>query len=102
MAPEVTHVYHQYVIQVDDRDAVQRRLAARGIETGIHYPIPCHLQEACRYLGYGPGALPETERCVGRILSLPVYPELTEEQRQRVLTGLLEAVGSTAMEEQRV
>ncbi|OGO50361.1 MAG: erythromycin biosynthesis sensory transduction protein eryC1 [Chloroflexi bacterium RBG_16_68_14] len=101
-APDVTHVYHQYVVQVDDREAVRAELARRGVETGVHYPIPCHLQEACRGLGYGPGALPVTERCAGRILSLPVYPELTEEQRARVVTSLLEATASKSMEEQRV
>jgi len=101
-AADAAHVYHQYVVQVDDRDAVRAELASRGIETGVHYPIPCHLQEACRGLGYGPGSLPETERVADRILSLPVYPELTGEQREHVIAALLDVVTERAMEEQRV
>ena len=101
-APGVSHAYHQYVIQVDNRDAVRAELARQGIETGVQYPIPCHLQEACRGLGYGAGSLPETERCTGRILSLPVYPELTEEQRAYVAASLLDVVTERAVEEQRV
>ena len=93
--PDAAHVYHQYVIEVDERDRVRRELADRGIETGVHYPIPCHLQEACSSLGYGPGDLPETERCAGRILSLPVFPELTENQRDHVVASFLEVTAET-------
>ena len=100
-SPDVTHVYHQYVIEVDERDRVREELAERGIETGVHYPIPCHLQEACRTLGYGPGDLPDTERSAERILSLPVFPELTMEQRDRVMASVLEVTART-MEEEKV
>jgi dTDP-4-amino-4,6-dideoxygalactose transaminase len=100
-APGIGHAYHQYVVQVDRRDAVREALAQRGIETGVHYPIPCHLQEAARDLGYGPGDLPETERCVERILSLPVYPEMTEAQRSHVVASLLDVTMERALEEQR-
>ncbi len=100
-SPDVTHVYHQYVIQTDGRDGLRQQLADRGIETGVHYPIPCHLQEACRHLGYGAGALPETERCAGRILSLPVYPEMTEEQQTQVVMSLLRAKAENETKEQR-
>jgi dTDP-4-amino-4,6-dideoxygalactose transaminase len=98
-APDACHVYHQYVIQVDGRDDVQRALAGRGVETGVHYPVPCHLQEACAGLGYRIGSLPQTERCVERILSLPVYPEMTEEQRAHVIESVLTATAGEAMEE---
>jgi dTDP-4-amino-4,6-dideoxygalactose transaminase len=101
-AADVTHVYHQYVTQVDDREALREELAGLGIETGVHYPIPCHLQEACSGLDYGPGSLPETERAAGRVLSLPVYPELTEDQRAHVVRSLLEMPSRRIAEGQRV
>lgn len=74
------HVWHLYVIETEDRDELGRRLAEQGIATGVHYPIPLHLQPAYEHLGYGPGAFPVTERVAARILSLPMFPELTEEQ----------------------
>lgn len=97
-SPEVTHVYHQYVIELHERDDVRSELARRGVETGVHYPIPCHLQEACRRFGYTPGSLPETERCADRVLSLPVYPELTANQRRHVATSLVDVLESMKME----
>ena len=69
-------VWHLYVIQTDDRDGLQAYLNERGIATGIHYPIPIHLQPAYQSLGYRPGDFPVTERVARRILSLPMYPEL--------------------------
>jgi dTDP-4-amino-4,6-dideoxygalactose transaminase len=78
------HVYHLYVIQSEDRDALQADLTAAGVQTGIHYPVPVHLQPAYAFLGYGRGSFPETERQAGRILSLPMFPELTCEQIARV------------------
>ena len=74
------HVYHLYVIRVPDRDRVQAHLKGHGIASGIHYPVPVHLQNAMAYLGYRAGDLPVTERVVGEILSLPMYAELTDEQ----------------------
>jgi dTDP-4-amino-4,6-dideoxygalactose transaminase len=74
------HVYHLYVIQAEERDALQLDLTAAGVQTGIHYPIPVHLQPAYAFLGYGRGSFPETERQAERILSLPMFPELTREQ----------------------
>jgi len=74
------HVYHLYVIRVPDRDRVQAHLKGHGIASGIHYPVPVHLQKAMAYLGYRAGDLPVTERIVGEILSLPMYAELTDEQ----------------------
>jgi dTDP-4-amino-4,6-dideoxygalactose transaminase len=75
--PNEYAVYHTFVIQVDERDALSAFLSSRGIRTATHYPVPIHLQPVARSLGYGPGAFPVTERQAQRILSLPVYPELT-------------------------
>ena len=80
------HVYCYYVIQVQERDQFQKALAEEGVGTNIHYPIPIHLQPACAPYGYGPGMLPVTEALASRIVSLPMYPELTEEQLQFVIT----------------
>ena len=95
-AQKCTHVYHLYVIQLDRRDEVQKQLTARGISTGIHYPIPIHLQEACASLGYRKGDFPVTENSASRILSLPMYPEMTIRQRESVAEELLQAVSSSA------
>lgn len=70
-------VYHLYVIRSAQRDALQAHLAAHGIATGIHYPLPLHQQRAFSDLGYGQGDFPVTEQCAARILSLPMYPELS-------------------------
>ena len=83
------HVYHLYVIQVDGRDAVQARLRGKGIGTGIHYPVPVHRQPA--YAGrvaLGPSGCIETERASVRVLSLPLYPELTDDQVAHVVGAL--------------
>jgi dTDP-4-amino-4,6-dideoxygalactose transaminase len=82
------HVYHLYVIEVENRSHVQSVLAQGGIATGIHYPIPIHLQPAYADLGLGRGSFPRTEHSAGRILSLPIYPELTEEQIDLVVGAL--------------
>jgi len=73
------HVYHLYVIQADNRDQLQAHLAKAGIATGIHYPIPIHLQPAYADLAHEPGSFPVTERSAQRILSLPMYPGITPE-----------------------
>lgn len=78
-APYAESVWHLYVIQTDDRDALAAYLDRRHISTGIHYPVPIHLQPAYRDLGYQAGDFPVSERCADRILSLPMYPELTPE-----------------------
>lgn len=80
-----THAYYVYVIQAQDRDNFRKALEQEGIATGIHYPIPIHLQPACSHYGYVQGMLPVTEAVSGRIVSLPMYPELTEEQMHRVV-----------------
>ena len=81
-------VYHTFVIQCERRDELQRYLLDKGIETKIHYPISIHLQEAARYLGYKTGAFPIAERQAERILTLPIYPELTEEQKEMLVTEI--------------
>jgi dTDP-4-amino-4,6-dideoxygalactose transaminase len=91
-AQKCTHVYHLYVIQLDRREEVQKALTARGIGTGIHYPIPIHLQEACANLGYRKGDFPVTESAASRILSLPMYPEMAPEQCEFVADELLQAI----------
>ena len=78
------HVYHVYAVQSDKRDELQKRLADAGIQTGVHYPIPNHLQPAYASLGYKRGDLPVTEQLAGSVLSLPMYAELTEEQQRHV------------------
>jgi dTDP-4-amino-4,6-dideoxygalactose transaminase len=91
-AAGVEHIYHLYVIETERRDAVQQQLRARDISTGIHYPIPVHLQEACANLGYRAGDFPVTERAAERMLSLPMYPELTTMQIEYVADAIVEAV----------
>jgi len=78
------HVYHLYVVRCQDRDRLQRWLASKGISTGLHYPIPIHLTEAYKYLGYSRGSFPITERYADEILSLPMFPELTDEEVEYV------------------
>lgn len=83
------HVFHQYVLRVPERDAVQARLRAEGVATGIHYPLPVHLQPA--YKGrtpLGPAGCAETARASQEVLSLPMFPELTDAQVERVCAAL--------------
>jgi dTDP-4-amino-4,6-dideoxygalactose transaminase len=86
------HVYHLYVVQSEARDELQAHLAARGVQTGIHYPVPVHLQPAYSSLGYKPGDFPEAERQSARVLSLPMFAELTDEQIARVAEATLSFV----------
>jgi dTDP-4-amino-4,6-dideoxygalactose transaminase len=82
--PENEHVYHLYVIRTQARDEMLTWLKEQGVFAGIHYPVPIHLQPAMRSLGYQKGDFPVTERVVDGIISLPMYPELTEEQIEYV------------------
>ena len=79
-----SHIYHLYIIQTENRDALQKHLHAAGVDTIIHYPIPVHLQKVYSYLGYRSGAFPVAELLAQRILSLPMYPELTTTAIDRV------------------
>ena len=85
-------VYHLYVVRVDDREQLQKHLAAANIGTGIHYPIPLHLQKAYQALGYSQGDFPVSERTAAEILSLPMYPGLTWEQQSRVAEQIMNCV----------
>ena len=89
-----THVWHLYVIQVPQRDRVLAELNGNGIGAGIHYPIPLHLHGAYAHLGHGRGDFPVSEQAADRILSLPLYPGITEEQQNRVVEVLRAALGS--------
>ena len=91
-ASDRKHVWHLYVVQVNDRPRVQKALADAGVATGIHYPVPIHLQKAFADLGCQRGAFPVAEAAADRILSLPMYPELTSEQVACVVDTLRSAV----------
>ena len=96
-APYAQHVYHIYAIRVQERDEVMWFLQEKGIQCGVHYPIPVHLQKAYRSLGYTAGALPMSERTALEFISLPMFPELTEAQVQTVALGVKEAIFTGAM-----
>ena len=82
--PKAEHVYHRFVIQVDDRDDLLKHLQKQGVGAGIHYPIPMHEQPAYEFLGLAPHDLPVTHELCKRILSLPIHPGMTRAQVQRV------------------
>lgn len=90
VAPNCTHVYHLYVIRHPDRDALQKRLKEKGIATGVHYPLPLHLQPAYSDLGHKEGEFPVTEKAAREILSLPMYPEMTAEMVAEVAEAIKE------------
>ena len=85
VAPGNRHVYNQYTVRVRERDRLKERLDAEGIGSGIYYPVPLHLQACFTELGCGEGEFPESERVAREVLSLPVFPELTDEQQDRVI-----------------
>jgi dTDP-4-amino-4,6-dideoxygalactose transaminase len=87
------HVYHLYVIKTDERDALCTSLKGGGIATGLHYPIPLHLQPAYKYLGYKEGDFPVTEELARKCLSLPIFPELREEDIVYVTSSILQLLG---------
>ena len=94
-APNSTHVYHLFVVQVSgDRNRILAHLSYEGIQCGIHYPIPLHLQHAYTYLGYQKGDFPIAERVADKILSLPMFPEITDEQIDIVCERLLATISS--------
>jgi dTDP-4-amino-4,6-dideoxygalactose transaminase len=91
-APGVKHIYHLYVIRIPERDAVQAALKRKGIETGIHYPIPLPHLQAYRYLGDISDDFPVTTQYSREILSLPMYPELSEVQIEYVCQQLTKEI----------
>ena len=80
------------MLLVEQRDELQSALQARGIETGVHYPVPLHLQKCFQTLGYCPGSLPHTEKAAREVLSLPIFPELTVAEQATVVARLNEAL----------
>jgi dTDP-4-amino-4,6-dideoxygalactose transaminase len=85
------HVWHLYVVRVPDRDRVLKELHAAGIGAGIHYPVPIHLTAAFAGLAYGEGAFPVAERLARELLTLPLFPEITLAQQERVVSVLMTA-----------
>jgi len=86
--PGRRHVYHIYAVRSADRDGLQQVLQAEGIQTGLHYPIPVHLQEAHADLGYKVGHFPQSESAANEVLSLPMFPELTPAQVEEVVAAV--------------
>jgi dTDP-4-amino-4,6-dideoxygalactose transaminase len=82
------HVYHVYAVRSSDRNALRRRLQAEGVQTGLHYPIPVHLQPAFAELGHRAGDFPQSEAAAQEVLSLPLFPELTSMQVERVAAAI--------------
>lgn len=92
---EPGHIYNQFVIRVPDRDRLQAHLRENGVETEVYYPIPLHLQECFRDLGYREGQFPEAEAACHDSLALPIYPELTEAQQEYVVRQIKEFYGQS-------
>jgi dTDP-4-amino-4,6-dideoxygalactose transaminase len=88
--PGSRHVWHQYVLRSARRDALREFLAARKIGSEIYYPVPLHLQEALKGLGYAEGSFPEAERAAREVLALPMFPELREDEQQTVVSAIAE------------
>ena len=91
--PDNKHIYHVYSIRVADRDALADSLKASGVASGIHYPIAIHRQKAYSDLGYQKGAFPVAESCAAEFLTLPMYPELSEDQVSFVCSTLKSSIG---------
>ena len=90
-------VFHLFVVRVRDRETIQHRLRDAGVATGVHYPIPLHLQPAYSHLGYRRGELPQAEAAAREVLSLPIYPELRASQIDRIVTTLRQAVNASGL-----
>jgi dTDP-4-amino-4,6-dideoxygalactose transaminase len=90
--PGRRHVYHVYAARFSDREGVRRKLAEAGVATGIHYPVPVHLQPAYAELGGRDGDFPVAERAAREFLSLPLFPEITEDQIDTVVSAVCNAI----------
>lgn len=92
IAPRVekdrVHNWHQYTVRVDKRDDLRTFLTAEGVSTQIYYPVPIHMQPSMKHLGYEKGDLPESERAAREALSLPLFPGITAEQQDIVVTSI--------------
>ncbi len=91
--PHRYHVYHLYVVRTPQRDRLLQELGKRGVSAGIHYPVPLHLQAAYEHLGLGPGTYPVAEKAANEIISLPMYPELSDEMVDQVAAAVKDIVG---------
>jgi dTDP-4-amino-4,6-dideoxygalactose transaminase len=100
-APYARHVYHVFAVRVKNRDDIMKRLGEKGIGCGIHYPVPVHLQDAYRHLGHGRGSFPVAEACADEYLSLPMFPELTDDQVTLAATEFKAALAATVAENVR-
>lgn len=87
-------VYHQYTIRTTDRERVSKQLTAAGVGNMVYYPVPLHLQEVHAHQGQGPGSFPHSEKAAAEVLSLPMFPELTEAQQRVVAEAVRQAVGA--------
>ena len=92
VAPGRTHIFHQYTVRVANRERIQKHLAREAVASTVYYPVPLHLQPMFARLGYQPGSMPQAERAALEVLSLPMYPELTPQQIERVAASLAAAV----------
>ena len=86
--PRARHVFHQYMIRVRRRDDLRAFLAAERIGSEIYYPVPLHLQQSLHFLGYSPGDFPESERAASEVLALPIFPQLRDEEQERVVAAI--------------
>jgi len=98
--PEEKAVYHTFIIQTQNRNELMNYLREKGIDTKVHYPVAIHMQEAAQYLGYKKGDFPVTDKQVETILSLPVYPELTDEQINYICDSVIEFCTKHQLKEQ--
>ena len=96
LAPQCTSVYAQYTVQVDDRPAFEASLNAAGIPTAVHYPTPLHLQPAFAHLGLSLGSFPASEAAAQRVVSLPMYPYLSEATQDRIVAEVISVVSQGA------
>jgi dTDP-4-amino-4,6-dideoxygalactose transaminase len=92
--PANVSIYNQYTLRVSKRDALQEHLKSKGIGSSVYYPLPLHLQPCFAYLGYTEGAFPESEKASREVISLPVYPELTQSQLDEVIKAVKEFYGN--------
>jgi len=95
-APGSRHIFNQYVVRAQNRDALKKFMADRSIGSEIYYPVPLHLQTCFAYLGHRPGDFPESELAAAETLALPVYPELRQEQLEHVVTVIKDFYASNA------
>ncbi|HLT55252.1 MAG TPA: DegT/DnrJ/EryC1/StrS family aminotransferase [Bacillota bacterium] len=101
LAKEREHTYHQYCVEIDERDQFREFLKSRGIATNIYYPIPLHLQKAFQYLNYKEGDFPVAEKTAKRIVALPMFPMLTFQQQQFIIETIKEFIDSKASTKDR-